>query len=52
MNWVFRRFLSFPAALDHPRIMNCDQGRQFTGFEGTQALKDTDVKTFMDGKES
>jgi putative transposase len=30
--------------------MSCDHGRQFTGFEGAQALKDTDVKIFMDGE--
>ena len=30
--------------------MNSDQGSQFTGFEWTQALKDVDIKTAMDGK--
>jgi len=33
-----------------PEIMNSDQGSQFTGFEWIQALKDADVKIFMDGK--
>jgi len=33
-----------------PKIMNSDQGSQFTGFEWTQALKDTDVEISMDGK--
>ena len=33
-----------------PKIMNSDQGSQFTGFEWTQALKDADVEISMDGK--
>jgi putative transposase len=33
-----------------PKIMNSDQGSQFTGFEWIQALKDADVKISMDGK--
>ena len=33
-----------------PKIMNSDQGSQFTGFEWTQALKDADVAISMDGK--
>lgn len=33
-----------------PAIMNSDQGSQFTGFEWTQALKESEVKISMDGK--
>jgi len=33
-----------------PKIMNSDQGSQFTGFEWTRALKDADVEISMDGK--
>jgi putative transposase len=33
-----------------PKIMNSDQGSQFTGFEWTQAPKDADVAISMDGK--
>tara|TARA_B100000780_G_scaffold273836_1_gene237937 strand:+ start:380 stop:1210 length:831 start_codon:yes stop_codon:yes gene_type:complete len=33
-----------------PKIMNSDQGSQFTGFEWTQAFKDADIKISMDGK--
>ena len=38
------------AKFGKPRIMNSEQGSQFTGFEWTQALKDADVKIPMDGK--
>ena len=33
-----------------PKIMNSDQGSQFTGFEWTQALKDAGVQISMDGR--
>lgn len=33
-----------------PKIMNSDQGSQFTGFEWTHALKNADVEISMDGK--
>jgi len=33
-----------------PEIFNTDQGSQFTSYEFTQVLKDTDVKISMDGR--
>jgi putative transposase len=33
-----------------PEIFNTDQGSQFTSFEFTQVLKDTEVKISMDGR--
>ncbi|MEY8099128.1 transposase [Falsihalocynthiibacter sp. S25ZX9] len=38
------------AKYDKPKIMNSDQGSQFTDLEWTQALKDAGVDISMDGK--
>jgi len=42
--------LKYIAKYGKPKIMNSDQGSQFTGFEWTRALKDADVEISMDGK--